>query len=69
MSDRTCPSCAAAGHPETDWPETAEFWPVRHGRLHFGKCKACRYEQRIKTDWHFRRMIRKQSRKMQRAAA
>lgn len=52
---RVCDACREKGYaPDDAWPQTREFWPLRHGRLHFGMCRACREEQR-KAQSYYRR--------------
>lgn len=67
-AERECPECTRRGFaPDNRWPATDEFWPRRHGRLHFGQCRACRYDIYTTTRRYFTRMVRRQTRKLQQA--
>lgn len=47
FEERLCPSCAAKGDPDPYWPIDRDSWPVKHGRLCFDICKACKAEYMV----------------------
>lgn len=65
---RECPICTRNGWaPDNYWPETGDFWPRRHERLHFGACKACRDDIQRKTPSYQRKRFGQICRKHARA--
>lgn len=40
--ERLCRCCENRGYGQDAWlPATSDFWPLVHGRLWFGRCRAC----------------------------
>lgn len=65
MNAKECPDCTRKGFaPDNAWPVDEEFWPTRHGRMFFARCRACQNEIERNSHRRFLAMCRKHRKRL-----